>query len=186
MTNTRKMVIIASLSAISFILMLFNFPIIPAASFLKIDFSIIPMLTALVLFDLKSSYLVLFFRSLLKILLDGKGVNDFIGLPMNIVAIALFLFAFALFWKKSQTKSHYMTASIIGTALLTLAMLLLNLFYAVPLYAKFANFDIAKFIGLSKYLFTMVLPFNFIEGLIFAIVFYFVYIAIKPILERYH
>ncbi len=46
MTNTRKMAYIAILSAISFLLLFFNFPILPAASFLKIDFSVIPILLA--------------------------------------------------------------------------------------------------------------------------------------------
>ena len=46
-------------------------------------------------------------------------------------------------------------------------MLVLNYVYAVPLYAKFANFDIGKILGLSNYLMTMVLPFNLIEGVIF-------------------
>ena len=50
-------------------------------------------------------------------------------------------------------------------------MVVLNYIYAVPLYAKFANFDIAQFIGLYKYLFAMVVPFNLLEGLIFAVAF---------------
>ena len=39
MTHTRKMAIIAILSAISFLLMFFDFPILPGASFLKLDFT---------------------------------------------------------------------------------------------------------------------------------------------------
>ncbi|HFF8503378.1 TPA: ECF transporter S component, partial [Streptococcus pyogenes] len=47
------------------------------------------------------------------------------------------------------------------------------------------NIDIRAYIGVTKYMMTMVIPFNLVEGLIFAITFYFVYIASKPILERY-
>ncbi len=39
MTNTRKMTIIAILSAVSFLLMYLKFPLIPTASFLKWIFS---------------------------------------------------------------------------------------------------------------------------------------------------
>ena len=46
-------------------------------------------------------------------------------------------------------------------------MLVLNYVYAVPLYAKFANFDISTILGLGNYLFAMVVPFNLIEGIIF-------------------
>ncbi len=88
MSKTHKMVMVAILSAISFVLMLFSFAIIPGADFLKIEFSVIPVLLGLVLMDLKSAYLILFLRSLLKLFLNNRGVNDFIGLPMNIIAIA--------------------------------------------------------------------------------------------------
>ena len=64
-------------------------------------------------------------------------------------------------------------------------MLVLNYVYAVPLYAKFANFDISKFIGVGKYLMSMVIPFNLLEGVIFAVSFAVVYAATQPILKNY-
>lgn len=185
MSKTQRMVMIAALSAVSFVLMFFSFSIIPGASFLKIEFSIIPVLIGMTLLDLKSAYIILILRSLLKLLLNNSGVNDFIGLPMNILALGLFVTVFALVWKSKQTIKQYFGASLIGTIVLTLAMVIFNYFYAIPLYAKFANFDIETFIGIGKYMMAMVVPFNIVESLIFAISFYFVYIACKPILERY-
>ena len=64
MTNTRRLTLLAVLSALSFVLMYVSFPLIPGANFLKLDFSVIPMLLALALFDFKSSVVVLFLRSL--------------------------------------------------------------------------------------------------------------------------
>ena len=58
MTNTRKLAYIAILSAISFLLLYFSFPLIPAADFLKVDFSILPVLIALVIFDFKNVILM--------------------------------------------------------------------------------------------------------------------------------
>ncbi len=71
-----------------------------------------------------------------------------------------------LFLEENQTSKNYILGSVLGTVLLTVAMVILNYIYAVPLYAKFANFDIAQFIGLYKYLFAMVVPFNLLQGLI--------------------
>ena len=68
--------------------------------------------------------------------------------------------------------------------LLYTSMVVLNYIYAVPLYAKFANFDIAQFIGLYKYLFAMVVPFNLLEGLIFAVAFALIYAPLKSILVK--
>ena len=171
MTNTRKLAYIAILSAVSFLLLYFSFPLIPAADFLKVDFSILPVLIALVIFDFKSAIGVLLLRSLLKLLLNNGGLGSMIGLPMNFVALGVFVWGLSYFWKKNQTSKNYILGSVLGTILLTVAMVVLNYIYAVPLYAKFANFDIAQFIGLYKYLFAMVVPFNLLEGLIFAVAF---------------
>lgn len=100
MTNTRRLSTIAILSAISFVLMYFDFPLLPAASFLKIEFSILPVLVGLVVMDLPAALGVLLLRSLLKLLLNSQGVNTYIGLPMNIVALGVFVIVFALIWKK--------------------------------------------------------------------------------------
>ena len=180
MTNTRKMVTIAILSALSFVLMMVSFPLIPGAEFLKVDFSILPMLVAFILFDLKSSYGVLLLRSLLKVILANRGPETFIGLPMNMVALALFLASFAIFWKNRESAKDFIKASLFGTVSLTVSMVALNYVFAIPLYAIFANFDIRTFIGV-----TMVIPFNIVEGILISIVFYLTYVACLPILERY-
>ncbi len=158
MTHTRKMAIIAILSAISFLLMFFDFPILPGASFLKLDFSILPILLGLVVLNLRGALSILLVRSVLKLLLNNQGVNTYIGLPMNIIAVAVFVIAFALIWKKEQTIVRFLIASVVGTLGLTVAMLLLNYIYAIPLYATFANFDISKILGVANYLFAMVIP----------------------------
>ncbi|MGT2807425.1 ECF transporter S component [Streptococcus iniae] len=185
MSKTHRLVMVAILSALSFILMFFSFSIIPGASFLKIEFSIIPVLLGLVLIDLKHAYLILILRSLLKLILNNSGINDFIGLPMNIIALATFVTLFALVWKPQKNRGQFVFAGVLGTLSLTLVMVLLNYFYAVPLYAKFANFDISAYIGLTKYMVSMVIPFNLVEGLAFALSFYFIYFACRPIIERY-
>ncbi|TWS94067.1 MULTISPECIES: ECF transporter S component [unclassified Streptococcus] len=185
MLQTRQMVLIAILSALSFSLMLFGFPIIPGADFLKVELSILPILLGLYLFDLKTAYLILGLRTVLKFVLNNRGVNDWIGLPMNVLALAIFVACFALIWKKKETVSRYVMASLVGTVVLTLSMLLLNWVYGIPLYAKLANFDISQFIGTSLYLFGMVLPFNLVQGLIFSLSFALIYRLLKPILSTY-
>ena len=182
--QTRRLVYIAILTALSFLLMYFQFPLIPGADFLKIDFSILPLLALMLVYDLKSAWLALVLRSLLTLLLNNNGPSTIIGLPMNIMALGLFITALALLWKKEQSFKNYVIASVAGTLLLTIAMVVLNIFYAVPAYAAFASFDINQFIGLSKYIFAMVIPFNLVEGIIFALSFYLVHLAIKPLLEK--
>ncbi len=56
MTNTRRLSTIAILSALSFVLMYFDFPLLPAASFLRIEFSILPVLVGLIVLDLPAAF----------------------------------------------------------------------------------------------------------------------------------
>ena len=184
-TRTRKLVLIAMLAAISFILMIFpQFPLIPAADFLKVEFSIIPILVGLYLFDLPAAFLILILRSLLKLLLNNEGINTWIGLPLNIVAVGSFLLIFAIFFKKDSGTRAYVTGSVLATLVMTAAMVVANFVYAIPLYAKFAHFDINKIFGASKYLMAMVVPFNLLEGAIFSVSFAIIFVAIKSILEN--
>ena len=185
MTNTRRLTLVATLSALSFVLMLFNFPIIPGVDFLKLDFSVLPILFGLVLLDLRSALTILILRTVIKLLLDNGGVGGMIGLPMNVIALGVFVISFALVWNRTKTAVRFIQAGILGTLLLTVSMIVLNLIYAVPLYAKFANFDIGATFGISKYIISMVLPFNILEGIILSVVFYVAYLACHPILERH-
>ncbi|AND80084.1 ECF transporter S component [Streptococcus pantholopis] len=184
MTKTRQMAYIAILSALSFLLMYIQFPLIPSAGFLQVDFSILPVLLGLVIFDLSSAYAILIIRTLLKLLLNNGGVSTLIGLPMNFVALGLFVLALALLWNKKRTVKNYIVGSVVGTLGLTGAMFILNYIYAVPLYARFAHFDIDALLGLGNYLFAMVIPFNLLEGLIFAVTFLLLYTCLEPVLKK--
>lgn len=185
MNKTRRLTVIALLAAISFVLMIFpQFPLIPGASFLKIDFSFVPVLLGALMLDLKSGYAILLLRSLLKLLLNNEGVNDYIGLPMNIIAMAVLLTVIMVIVKRQDiSPKRYVVGAVLGTLGLALAMVILNYVYAVPLYAMFANFDIAKTIGLGTYLLWMVIPFNLIEGAILTAVSGLVYLGLRQIIN---
>lgn len=185
MNKTRRLTVIALLAAISFVLMIFpQFPLIPGAPFLKIDFSFVPVLLGALMLDLKSGYAILLLRSLLKLLLNNEGVNDYIGLPMNIIAMAVLLTVIMVIVKRQDiSPKRYVVGAVLGTLGLTLAMVILNYVYAVPLYAMFANFDIAKTIGLGTYLLWMVIPFNLIEGAILTAVSGLVYLGLRQIIN---
>lgn len=187
MRQTQRLSVIALLAAVSFILMLIGqIPLIPGATFLKMDFSFIPIFLGAIILDLRAGYGVLLLRSLLKILLDGSGVNDYIGLPMNIIGLAILLLG--LYWGMQGGKNwqwrNILIGGAVGTIGLTVSMMVMNVIYAMPLYARFANFDIAKTIGTKVYLTYMVLPFNLIEGVLLTLLSGFILITFKNIFIR--
>ncbi|APS41665.1 MULTISPECIES: ECF transporter S component [Weissella] len=188
MNKTRHLTIIALLSAISFVLMIFpQFPILPGASFLKIDFSIVPVLLGTLLLGLKQGYTILILRSVLKLLLNNEGPGDLIGIPMNIMGMAVFMTIIVLVMRRTKlSKGQFMWGSVLGTIGLTLVMVILNYIYAVPLYAIFANFDIKATIGMGRYLLWMVVPFNLIEGILLGVVSGAVFFSFQRVLSSMH
>lgn len=183
--RTGKMALIAILSALSFVLMFFQIPLIPSADFLQMEFSILPVLVGLVLLDFKASFVILLIRSVLKLLINGAGLSTYIGMPMNILASAVFLISFAIIWKNQRSLSRFIQAAVVGSLGLTVAMLLANYFYAVPVYAELMNFDIKTILGLGNYLFAMVLPFNLLQGAIWSVAFFIFYQVLRPMLQSY-
>ena len=172
--RTRRLVVIAMLSAISTLLMQFTeFPLLgPPLDFLKVEISIVPILFGLFIMGLSSAFVILLLRSLLYLLLFNAGASSMIGLPMNIVALGLFVVFIHFLTKKSQpfTLLRFIVGGGLGTLALTLAMLVLNYFYAIPMYEIFANFRL-EYIGMTRvdYLLVGVLPFNLLQGAILTV-----------------
>lgn len=171
-SKTRRLILIAILAAISTILMIF--PTIPMfGGFMKLDFSIVIVLIGMYLLNIKGALTILLLRSVLKVLLFNSGVADWVGMPMNIIAMTVFISVIWLFTNKNQGLriKNYVFGAFLGTLAMTAVMALLNWIYAIPLYEKFANFSLqAVGLNLREWIVTMVLPFNLIQGFILAVI----------------
>lgn len=186
-TRTQRLTLIAILSAMSFGLMLFpQLPLIPGADFLKLDFSIVPVLIAGYWIGLTAALWTVILRTLLKLILANGGVNTYLGLPVNLGAIVVF--AVILFWIMPQFDAkkigRAVLAIVAATIGLTLAGVVMNWLIAVPLYAKFAHFDIAKMIGLGQYFIAMVIPFNIAQGVIWGIASFAILAVLQPLRHK--
>ena len=53
--------------------------------------------------DLQSALGILILRTLLKLMLNNGGVTTLIGMPMNVVALGVFLLAIAFIWKRKPS-----------------------------------------------------------------------------------
>ncbi|MFX3987529.1 ECF transporter S component, partial [Streptococcus suis] len=86
--------------------------------------------------------------------------------------MSVFILAVAYLWKNEQTLKNYLKAAAVARIGSTAVMLALNYVYAVPVYSAFANFDIKEILGLTNYLFMMVLPFTLLQGIVLSAIFY--------------
>ncbi len=180
-SQTRRMTTIAILAAISTVLAmpLLQFSIL-GIPFLKVDLTILPILLGTFMLGLSAGAIILIIRTVLWFLLFNEGVNTIVGLPMNFVAVAAFTLIVWLFIRNGFSFSKYILGSILATLAMTALMVVLNLIYAVPVYEKFANYP-ASALSLNTYFVPVVIPFNLLEGLIFAIAFAILYLALRNV-----
>ncbi|MGX7051411.1 ECF transporter S component [Leuconostoc palmae] len=186
-TKTQRLTMIAIFSAISFGLMLFpQLPLIPGADFLKLDFSIVPILMAGYWINMSAAIWTIVLRTLLKLILANEGINTYLGMPVNFLVVITFTIVIFLVMPNFEPQNWLKNifAIIVATISMTIVAVLVNWFVAVPLYANFAHFDIAKFIGLGKYFVSMVIPFNLVEGIIWGAVTFVILSILKPLQQK--
>lgn len=184
-SKNRRLVLIAIFAAVAMVLMVF--PVIPMfGGFMKLDFSIVVVLIGMYLLDFSGAVTILLLRSLLKVIIFNNGVSDWIGMPMNIVAMTTFIGIIWLFTKNNGFDvKQYLMGSVFGTIAMTVMMTLLNWVYAIPLYQKFANFSLASVgLNMKAWLVSMVIPFNLVQGIVLTIVSALVIVALRHFIEQ--
>ncbi|QCA29597.1 ECF transporter S component [Vagococcus xieshaowenii] len=176
------MVIIAMLAAVSFVLMFFAFPVLPAVSFMRVDFSEIPILLGTFILGPLAGIGVAVLRSILHLLSTGFSIPNMIGdLASFLASIALSIPVY-LIYKKKHTSVGLMTGLIVGVLISTVVMAIANYSFILPVYAKFAGFVLPG--TMADYIFFGVLPFNLIKGVIVNSLFFVVYKSLAPWLNK--
>lgn len=181
-SNTKKMVGISMLAAFATILISFGFPIIPGVTFLKVDFSDIPVLIGMFLYGPVGGVMVAFIRSLLHYIQTGGDAGYPIGDTASFIASVAYTLPIYLIMKaKIHDTKNIVFANVIGTASLTVVLSVVNYLFLLPLYLKVLNFSVGP---IREYLLMGVVPFNIIKGAIVSTVFILLFAKLKTWLFR--
>ncbi|WP_077307909.1 ECF transporter S component [Terribacillus halophilus] len=178
-SNLTKTITIALMGAISMVLMLLNFPLPLLPAYLKIDFSEVPVLLAALLFSPMAGVAVEAIKNLLYLIFTGAG--DPVGVVANFLAGMMFVLPVAYFYHKFKASKRTLVSGLAtGTVVMAIGMGLLNYFVVLPLYIMFAGYPSmgpeAKWLAVIA----GIVPFNFIKGIIIAIVFVPLFAKLKP------
>lgn len=168
-SQVRTMVLLAILGAWAVVLRFFDFPILPAAPFLKIDFSDLAVLVGMLVNGPVGLFTVAIIRDIILYVMKGGEAGFPIGAFMSIVAsIVMFLPSHYILNKfESMTmrkKEILMSLSLILG--LVISMSIVNYYIALPIYTTVLNFPIDDF---GAYILSVVIPFNLIKGVFLAI-----------------
>lgn len=186
--KVQKMVLVSLMAAMALILQFLAIPF-PFFSFLKIDFSDLPVMVSMFLYGPLAGIVTAAFRSALHLLLTGVQPANIVGDVASFAASCCFTLPLYYFFKTKKgsttstpTAKNKFFGVLTGTLLMTLVMSLANYFVITPLYLYFFNVNAAGFLGMSlaRYVAVGIVPFNLAKGFIVSIVFLVVHAKLLP------
>lgn len=167
--NTNKLIKISLLSAIAFILMYLEFPVIPLFPWLKIDLSDVPALLGAFGFGPLAGVLIELIKNVLIILLKGSS-SGLVGEVANfLVGISLVLPA-SFIYHKNKSKKNAILGMLVGTICMEILGIISNVYFLLPAYGM--HMDTAQAL---QYITVGLIPFNGIKCLMVSILTYLLY-----------
>ncbi len=191
--RTRRMTLIAMLSAISTVLMLFDFPVWFVPSFYKMDFSDLPVIIGGFALGPAAGIWIEFLKVFLNLFLNGTD-TAFVGEFANFVVGSCFIVPASIVYFAKKTKKNAITGLIGGILIGTLAGCLLNAYLLIPTYSKLFHMDLAVIIGMGTakngsvnglfaFVTLLVAPFNLFKYTILSVITMFSYKRISRLLK---
>lgn len=180
--NTKKLVILAFLSAVSYVLMLLHFPI-KYLGFLEIELSNVPAMIAGFVFGPVAGVVVVLIKNLLSAM--TRTSTGGIGELANFVINSSYVFTAIILMRNLKGKYRYIISYGVAVVLYMVVGAISNYYVLVPLYAKlFGGVD--KIINTAKGTIPIIndiaslviigiTPFNLVMGVLISYTSYYVY-----------
>ena len=170
-TNTRlnKLIKIAVLGAIAAILMFIEIPIIPAFSWLKLDFSELPVLMGGFAFGPIAGVVIEFIKITVKLISTGS-TEGWVGLFANFIIGVSFVVPATFIYHRKKSKKSAIIGMIVGTLFMEVFAILANLFVLLPAYKIPMEGEAAV-----NYVLYGLLPLNSIKAISVSILTYIIY-----------
>ncbi len=192
MTNTRKLVVTAMLSAIAAVLMIIEFPLpFIAPPFYKLDFSELPVLIGAFSLGPVAGVTIEAIKVLVNFLLNGSTTGG-VGEIANFVIGCSFVLPASLIYRYKKTKANAILSMIIGTVCMAVLGVFINAYVMIPVYSNFMPIeqiiqmgkDIVPYIkDTLTFCIFCVAPFNLIKGVLISTITAFIY---KPLSRVIH
>lgn len=175
-STTKKLAGTGVFAALAFVASLLEFPIFPAASFLKLDFSLVFVLLAGFIFGPVSGIGVSAVKELLRFVM-GSSTGG-VGEVANFIVTLAFIVVPTVIYRYKKGFSTVIITLIIGCVLETAAALIANRFINFPLFMG----DKAAEVFASLWQF--VLLFNLIKTLVVSLVTIMLYKKVSALIKK--
>ncbi|WMJ21632.1 ECF transporter S component [Geobacillus kaustophilus] len=182
--NVRIFVSIGVLSAVSYLLMMLNFPLPPFPNFLLVDFSDVPALIVALLYGPLAGVLVELLKNVLNYFLSGNTTGIPIGHIANFTAGVTFILPVCYVYQKMSSRKRIIFGLASGIIAMTATMSLLNYYIFLPAYTLFLGAPAMSAPEIKELVVSAILPFNIIKGSIIGIIFGLLFWRLNPWLQR--
>lgn len=138
--SIKKISIIAMLSAVSFVLFLLEFPVIPSLGHLKLDFSDVPALITGVLYGPFASVVVELIKNFIELLVKGVGTQMGFGNLMNFIVGCAYVVPFVICYNKLCKNNSKVKSILIGSISGIVSILVFGFianYFIAPLFFKY-------------------------------------------------
>lgn len=190
--QVKDMVKISIMSALSFLIMLIEFPLPFMPPFLKLDFSEIPALLIAFSMGPLGGVMVELLKNLLHLL---KTQTAGIGELANFVVGASLVVPVGLVYRWNKSRKGAYLALACGVIFMTIFASFFNYLVLLPLYAQVLGFPTEAIVTMGGQINGMIVdiktliafgiaPFNLIKGVIISFVVIMIYKRVSPILHR--
>ena len=187
--NTRMLAMSAMLSAVSFVLTFFEFPVPLSPAFARMDLSDFPALIGAFAFGPVSGLLIELVKNALQLLTTSTGG---VGELANFIMGSSFAVTAGLIYNCHKTKKTAGIACIAASVVMGLVAAITNYFILLPMFEQFMPLDavitsFGEFIPFIKTKLDVVLynafPFNLLKGLVIGGFTMLLYKHLSPILK---
>lgn len=166
--GTKQLVVMALMCALALLLSFVSFPIFPAASFLKLDISLVPSTAVGLAYGAGPGLLV----GLACAVAHAAITGNWLGCVMSCIVALTYIVPASLIYKSNHTLKGAIIALVVATVCLTVGIIIANLiidpwFYGMP-------FDAVAALVLPA-----ILPFNIIKGILVSVLTMLVYKTIS-------
>ncbi len=192
--DVRMFAAIGMLSAISYVLMLLEFPVPLMPTFIKMDLSDLPALIGAMAYGPFAGVLIALIKNLLHLPMSQTA---WVGEASNFILSSFFVATAGQFYKMKKTKKNAIIGSVIGACVMAVASIISNYYIIYPIYTKFLPIEqivaayqaILPSVGtnatdpLLSCLLIFNAPFTFIKAMISVVITIFIY---KPLSRVLH
>lgn len=187
--NIRAVAVSGIMSALSFILMLLEFPLPIIPSFIQFDFSELPALITSFCFGPIYGVLVCLVKNILHL---GFTKTSGVGELANFLLGAIFVFGAGVIYKKAKKRRGALLGCLLGAFLMALLSFPVNYFITYPFYYNFmpkqAIISAYKVLlsfadSIPKALIIFNAPFTFFKGIVDSLICFAIYKKISPMLK---